>query len=107
MVCAHPESPRGKALVEVLKRLEGPPLRTCAGPSAIVAADMIDGNPGALHVLGELIEQDPWGEHGRKIVPWLYQRNIIGPSLWILYKDHCNEDIDTLMKFIMGIVNDA
>lgn len=53
-----------------------------------------DGNPGALSVLAEVHR-----EHLDRILSQLEQCNIRGHHIWIIYKQHCHQDIQQFEGF--------
>lgn len=71
---------------------------------------MADGNPGALTVLMECMklekEIDPdsaFGEIGIGCVLALDTYNIYGSSIWILYKDVCNQNMTDFMGLLRAV----
>lgn len=51
-------------------------------------------NIGAVNVLGQLMQYDKFDI----IHNILKSKNIIGPKIWCLYKDVCNQDINEFIK---------
>lgn len=64
-----------------------------------IVVKMAEGNPGAATVLIKLLTQ-PDKRIGLFLVLWLDEFEIYGPSIWILYKDWCFENIDLLVDSI-------
>ncbi|MET3485434.1 hypothetical protein [Methylobacterium sp. 1973] len=62
---------------------------------------LIEGNPGALRVLGEL-SQKIEGIHFWMFVLDLDDMNIRGSQIWVADKDVCNTDLDVLIKRVKG-----
>ena len=58
---------------------------------------MAEGNPGAVSVLGQLLQKD-WG---LIVILHLDDMNIRGSQIWIAYKDYCKEDIDKLKEAVI------
>lgn len=58
-----------------------------------VAMTMSEGNPGALRVIMELLQQGPMG-----LMDVLHfdDMGMRGPQIWIAYKDYCDCDIAKL-----------
>lgn len=54
---------------------------------------MCDGNPGAVGVLVNLVTSHP---DGFVDLHRLDDAGIYGPAIWVLYKDACGENLDTL-----------
>jgi hypothetical protein len=61
---------------------------------------MSDGNPGAITVLTKLLFI-PSGI-GPLLALWLDEWKIYGSSIWILYKDWCSENLDTMVEAIQN-----
>ena len=59
--------------------------------------DLADGNPGAASVIAQFFDipgnQEVFFE-------WFLKNNIKEPTLWVLYKDMCRQDIATLLLWI-------
>ncbi len=67
------------------------------------------GNPGALGVLGQLIQgQDAFsGEPSNHPISYprlldLDDMNIYGPMIWIGFKDHCKQDLGEFAKCLQA-----
>lgn len=58
---------------------------------------MAEGNPGAIRVLGEILEFSP-SAHLDFLI--LDDMNMRGSQLWVAYKNHCDFSIDRLLKCI-------
>lgn len=56
-----------------------------------IAVLMSEGNPGALRVIGEILESDPQGPF---ILLDLDDMNIRGSQVWVGYKDYCGQNIN-------------
>ena len=59
-----------------------------------LVAVMSEGNPGAISVLMQVMVTDPL------LLLGLDDMNIRGSQVWVGYKDHCGEDIDTFKQAI-------
>lgn len=60
------------------------------------------GNPGALRVLTELIEVTSSKEF-YLVAEKLAENKILGPDLWVLYKDGNNCDIEKVKEHILKL----
>ena len=58
---------------------------------------MADGNPGAIVMLLQLLEQ---GSRGDIAVYLLNAYGIKGSDLWVLYKDLCGENIEKVINLV-------
>jgi len=58
---------------------------------------LADGNPGAATVLGEFSLYD--GDI-QIYLDWFERKEIVGPKLWILYKDMCGSNVIKVMKWV-------
>jgi len=70
-----------------------------------IAVKMCDGNPGALHVIMECFtkgaEIDPDGAFGGlSAVMSMDTLKLYGPSIWMLYKDVCGQDIHDMIAVL-------
>jgi len=63
-----------------------------------VIMQMGEGNPGAIRVLMELMKADQIDGFMRLLD--LDDMNIRGSQVWLGYKDHCGEDMDTFMAAV-------
>ncbi len=54
-----------------------------------VALEVAQGNPGAIQVIKEL----QWFNHWYEMMCYCLKNKIVGPELWILYKDKYHKDI--------------
>jgi len=81
-----------------------------------IVISMSEGNPGALRVCMEIVSSsrsiDPdsaLGEFGPLI--FLDSLGIYGPSIWMLYKDVCGEDVTKLLAVLraaqLGIISNS
>lgn len=61
--------------------------------SSRLIADMSRGNPGATRVLVDLTR-----DFGPGLMEPLQKSEIRGPEIWLLYKDVCGENMDTLAQ---------
>lgn len=61
-------------------------------------ATMSEGNPGALSVLAQLAEDGE--DNGFMKMLGLDDMNIRGQQIWVGYKDHCKEDLETFKQAI-------
>ncbi len=59
---------------------------------------MSEGNPGAASVLAMLMEDSP--ETGFMKVLGLDDMNVRGPQIWVGFKDHCKQDLETFKTAI-------
>ncbi len=59
---------------------------------------MVEGNPGAVAVLGQLFKKR--GEDAIVLCCHLDEMGIYGSDIWIAYKDVCGEKIDKLIPMI-------
>ena len=59
---------------------------------------MSESNPGAISVMSQILEKEP--VKGIYILLSLDDMNIRGSQIWIGYKDHCKENIETFIKKI-------
>jgi hypothetical protein len=65
-----------------------------------VVFKMSEGNPGAVNVLSQILNKDQMA--GMMNILSLDDMNMRGPQIWVGYKDHCGEDIDTFINKIRG-----
>lgn len=54
-----------------------------------LALEVAQGNPGALSVIRQLMWYSKWHEMMR----YMLKNKIVGPEVWVLYKDKFHEDI--------------
>ena len=71
---------------------------------------MSEGNPGALTVLMQLVECTAEMDIQLGFAPFdsftrLDSLEVYGPSIWILYKDICGENIKKLIHLLHGATN--
>ena len=57
--------------------------------------DLSQGNPGALTVLLQIKDTDVLN----RVTNALYRNQIVGPSIWIVYKDYCRSNINQFQEF--------
>lgn len=70
-----------------------------AGMSLIdVMVLMSEGNPGAVTVLAQIMEKQ--GTAGYLTLLFMDDMNLRGSRIWLAYKDHCGENIDTLIQAV-------
>lgn len=60
-----------------------------------------EGNPGAASVLAKMLTADDFIS-GSMALAYLDEMNIRGYQIWVAYKDYCGENIDLLIKSIIG-----
>ena len=65
-----------------------------------IIARIGDGNPGAMQVMLKISKSMP-PEHFGYLVGALEDHKIIGPKLWLAYKDYARENIDTMATGII------
>jgi hypothetical protein len=58
-----------------------------------------DGNPGAVTVLTQIVQNDP---DPREIFNTLDDMNIYGSRIWLGYKDYCGEDIGNFIDCVVA-----
>ena len=58
-----------------------------------------EGNPGALTVLLTILQTRPQDAF---VLLHLDQMEMRGPSIWIGFKDHCKEDLETFCKLVQS-----
>ncbi len=59
--------------------------------------EMGEGNPGGLTVLASMIKEN---EDNLMCIMHLDDMNIRGSQIWVGYKDHCGENMETFIKCI-------
>lgn len=60
-----------------------------------VISVLSEGNPGAVRVIIEITEKA--GDSSIVRLLDLDDMNIRGPQIWVAFKDHCGEDIESLL----------
>ena len=65
-----------------------------------VLTSIAGGNPGAINVVLKISKAMPATAFGY-LVGALEDHKIVGPKLWIAYKDYANENIDTMATGIV------
>lgn len=76
-----------------MKKREKIGLQTTKGDLVVT---MSERNPGALDVLIRMMEK----ENGMFDILNLDDMNIRGSQIWVGYKDHCGEDIDSFVGLV-------
>jgi len=66
--------------------------------------DMVEGNPGAMQVMKELLEKHP--KKFPLIVILLQIKKIRGSHIWIIYK-LCNRNIDDFARYPFNIYDSS
>lgn len=61
---------------------------------------LADGNPGAVTVMSSLMQVNPI--YGQLALCRLDDLQLYGSSIWVVYKDHCKEDIHVFMKKLIN-----
>ena len=59
-----------------------------------IVKTMADGNPGAMRVMFQFLEQDVFD--GIEAIRTLDRIEIYGPDIWFAYKDICGQNVDIL-----------
>lgn len=62
--------------------------------------DLSEGNPGAVTVLGGLVNDRP--DEASTILEKLDAMNLRGSRIWLGYKDYCGEDMDEFVACVMN-----
>lgn len=62
---------------------------------------MGEGNPGALAVLMQLLENPDFKESVHIILS-MDDMNIRGSQIWVAFKDHCKQDLELLKKLVLA-----
>ena len=61
-----------------------------------------EGNPGAMQVVMGMVKAMPAVDFGY-LVGALEDHKIVGPKLWLAYKDYAKENIDTMATGILKL----